>query len=114
MAPEVVPVELPLYVTSPPTPRTQTPPPCESGLGLAGALINALLCVRKTEFDASIEEIIAPAAVAPPENIGPIGVVTVEETLLLKNVRLAPPPQACANASEEVDAMPATAVMPRK
>src|SRR5260221_10373759 len=100
MAPEVVPVELPLYVTSPPTPRTQTPPPCESGLGLAGALIKALLCVRKTEFDASIEEIIAPAAVAPPANTGPIGVLLSPSL----NVMLAPPPQACANASEEVDA----------
>src|SRR5262249_242691 len=56
-----------LVVLSPPTPRIQTPPPCKSGGGLAGALINALLCVRKAEFAAVIVAAIALAAeIAPP------------------------------------------------
>src|SRR5215470_20327079 len=68
-------VELPLNSTSPPTPRTHTPLPCESGLGLGGALTKAVLCVRKTEFAASIDETIPPAADDTPVNIGPSGAV---------------------------------------
>src|SRR5262249_10877772 len=57
-------------VLSPPTPRIQTPPPCESGGGLAGALTNALLCVRKAVFAAFIVAAIAVAdEIAPPNRI---------------------------------------------
>ena len=65
------------------------------------------------EFEASIEEMIAAAADEPAENTGPIAVVTVLELVALKNVTLAASAQVCAIASEEADAMPATAVMPR-
>src|SRR5579872_3536372 len=48
-------VEL-VSLTCPPTPRTQTPPPCWSGAGLGGAPTNALLCNKKAEFAAKMVE----------------------------------------------------------
>ncbi len=53
-------------VTSPPMPRTHTPPPSWSGPGLAGAPTNAVDWVRKAVFEALIadtsEETAPPAA----------------------------------------------------
>jgi hypothetical protein len=63
-------VSLLLVVLSPPRPRIQTPPPCESGGGLAGALTNALLCVRKAVFAAFIVAAIADAPDMAPLNVG--------------------------------------------
>src|ERR1043166_3593875 len=44
--------------TWPPTPRTQTPPPCWSGAGLPGALMKAVLWSKKAVLAVVIAELI--------------------------------------------------------
>ena len=57
--------ELDFTVTSPPTPRAQTPPPGWSGPGLAGADTNALPCwVKKAVLTLPIAPTIADPAAA--------------------------------------------------
>src|SRR5580700_3545803 len=55
-------VELLFKLSSPPTPRTHTPPPSCPGCGLAGALTKAVLWVRNAVFAAVIDDEMAAAA----------------------------------------------------
>src|ERR1700687_4873419 len=68
---EMVPVMdwLLFIVSSPPTPRTHTPPPSWPGCGLAGALTNAVLCVRNAVFAATTSDEPVTAAAAADETM---------------------------------------------
>jgi hypothetical protein len=66
-----VPEEVVFVVSSPPTPRIHTPPPCESVAGLAGAPTKALLCVKNAVLAAIIAEDRVPEMEPLKETIVP-------------------------------------------